>query len=106
MKKAEFETWLAAKGYRPIAKVTTPDGDLLIAEGDFDYPEYHHRTLWLVDKGGPLFGRHVNHRRWDTFGGVLQPATRELRVKEAVEDAMTCLGAGHLMPEVSPGYIS
>ncbi len=93
MNKEQFELWLNAKGFRAIAKVTSDKGDILIAEGEHGFPERHIRTLWLVDGGGPLWGRHVNHRPWDEIDGVLQPVTRKQRVREAVEDALRCLSA-------------
>lgn len=93
MNKTEFEEWLRVRGYRPVAKVDTPKGDLLIAEGSFEFPEPHIRTLWLVDGPDPgLWGRHVNHREYEpSEDGVFRRMTRQQRVEAAIDDAIFCL---------------
>lgn len=93
MNREELETYLADKGFRPVAKVETAAGDILIAEGSHDLPEFHIRTLWLLSREGPLWGRWVNHRLYEVVGGVYRRVTAEDRLKAAVEDAMEHLAA-------------
>lgn len=65
MEKDRFEKICRKADMRPVARVSTPHGEILIAEGFrndnlVEFPWGYFRTLWVVDRNGLDIGRHLD----------------------------------------------
>lgn len=83
MNRQRFEKIVTASKFRPLQRVPTPHGAILLAESfrclDINHMEPHWQMLWAIDRDGMDIARKIY---------CVPNSTREQRVAATIADAV------------------